>query len=309
MADKFCIFCGNPPEDKNLEHVIPQWLIRLTGREKKDVFVNFPDDHKHLNFMNFKFPACTKCNSKYADLEAKVRPIMVDMLDGKTITGAQASFLMDWFDKVRVGLWLVEMYYEPSIKQDVQPHFYIDSRVALTDRMLSVQRIDMNGKGNGISFLGTTSELFTYMPSAFIMLINDLCFINASVHNLVSPRVGFPNIQHASVINLDQGRFAYSMQPGRHKVANPIITNFIPNKDSITFYQPILKECATDPIVMNDNYVLEHSYNMGAGLGGVFVQKGNVGNTRYLGQNDKVGTKTKLVNLGCQSTEDNIGSK
>ena len=23
------------PEDKNLEHVIPQWLIRLTGRERK----------------------------------------------------------------------------------------------------------------------------------------------------------------------------------------------------------------------------------------------------------------------------------
>lgn len=295
MAEKFCIFCGKKPEDKNLEHVIPQWLIRLTERERKDVFVNFPEDHKHINFINFKFPACTKCNSQYAILEAKVKPILVNVLDGKTITGVDASLLMDWFDKVRVGLWLTEMYLNPGIKEDVQPHFYIDSRVAKTDRMLSIQRVDMHGKGHGISFIGTNTELFKYFPSVFTMLINDVYFINAATHNLVSPRLGFPTLNKPEVLDPFNGRCLYTIGQGRHKVANPIITDFIPNKNSITFYQPILKEFTVDPLVSNDDYVIEHSYDIKNGLGGVFVQKGNVGNIRYLSQSDKTGTKTKDI--------------
>ena len=295
MAEKFCIFCGKVPQDKNLEHVIPQWLIKMTGRERKDVFTNFPEDHRHLNFMNFKFPACTKCNSKYAELEGKVRPIMVNVLEGKPITGADASLLMDWFDKVRIGLWLTDMYYNPEIKEDLQPHFYIDSRVGLTDRMLSIQRIDMNGKGHGISFIGTNFDMFQYLPSAFTLLINDVCFTNASTHNLVSPRVGFPIMEQTRVIDVNLGRFSFNLRPGRHKVTNPIIPTYIPNKDSITFYQPIMKEFADEPIVLNDSYVTEHCYDIDKGLGGVFVQKGNVGNIRYLGKDDKTGTKTKDV--------------
>jgi hypothetical protein len=33
--DKFCVFCGESPENKNKEHVIPQWLIRMTGYSKR----------------------------------------------------------------------------------------------------------------------------------------------------------------------------------------------------------------------------------------------------------------------------------
>jgi len=29
--DKFCIFCGDKPQSKNLEHIIPQWLLKMTG--------------------------------------------------------------------------------------------------------------------------------------------------------------------------------------------------------------------------------------------------------------------------------------
>ena len=105
MAEKFCIFCGKKPENKNMEHVIPQWLIKLTGREKKDVFENFPVSHKHLTFMQYKFPACEKCNSEYSDLESKVRPVVVAILEGKPISGEQISLLLDWFDKVCVGVW------------------------------------------------------------------------------------------------------------------------------------------------------------------------------------------------------------
>jgi hypothetical protein len=39
MAAKICIFCGNPPQGKNKEHVIPQWLIRLTGKPSRMVYL------------------------------------------------------------------------------------------------------------------------------------------------------------------------------------------------------------------------------------------------------------------------------
>jgi len=294
MAEKFCIFCGKKPENKNLEHVIPQWLIKMTGRENKDVFTDFPEDHKHLNFMNFKFPACTKCNTKYAYLEKQVKPIMVAVLDGKPISGAQASLLMDWFDKVRIGLWLAEMYFDPELKANIQPHFFIDSRTAKTDRMLSIQRVNMPGKG--IYFIGTNSAMFTFSPSAFTMLINDMFFINASNHNLVSPKLGFPVLARTKFIDPFLGKVTYSVHSGRHKVTNPIITDFIPNPNSVTFYQPIMKEYVNEPIILNDNYVLKHCYDINVGLGGVFVQQGNTGNIRYLSETDKTSTKTKIVN-------------
>jgi hypothetical protein len=33
--DKFCVFCGEKPENKNKEHIIPKWLIELTGNPNR----------------------------------------------------------------------------------------------------------------------------------------------------------------------------------------------------------------------------------------------------------------------------------
>lgn len=133
MSEKFCIFCGQKPKDKNLEHVVPQWLIKMTGRdrpEKSDTYSLYPDAEKHIPFMRFAFPACTECNSKYSKMESAVKPVLERVLAGQHICGLDASLLMDWFDKVRIGLWLSNMCYDPQLKRDVMPHFFIDSRVA-----------------------------------------------------------------------------------------------------------------------------------------------------------------------------------
>jgi hypothetical protein len=37
--DKFCVFCGKKPQSKNREHIIPQWLIALTGDPNRDVYL------------------------------------------------------------------------------------------------------------------------------------------------------------------------------------------------------------------------------------------------------------------------------
>jgi hypothetical protein len=293
MAEKFCIFCGKKPEHKNMEHVIPQWLIRLTGRENKDVYENYPASHKHLNFMQFKFPACEKCNSEYADLEANVRPIMIDILDGKTVSGEKISLFMDWFDKVRIGLWLVEMCYDPELKRQVHPNFYIDSRIARADRFLSIRKLQMPANSQGISFIGTNTPLFHYFPSVFALIVNNLCFINASNVNLVAPRTGFPYLRENAVLNPFKPEVECSLIHGRKKVTNPIVKPFIPYSESITFYQPILQDVNKQSWVACEDYALNHCYDADAGKCGVFAQKGNQGNIRYLNKTDCIGTKLK----------------
>lgn len=294
MSEKFCIFCGNPPKDKNLEHVIPQWLIHLTGREKKDVFSLYPDSDKHLSFLQFKFPACTGCNTKYAKMEAMVKPVMEKVLAGQSISGAEASLLMDWFDKVRIGLWLTNIYYNPKLKKEIDPHFFIDSRVAKTDRMLSIQRVDFGKEDNqGIYFGGIYTEWFRYCPTAFTMVINDYYFFNAATNNLVGPRIGFPGMAGVKLQDPSKCLLLADVTKGTHKIVNPIIQTFIPHKESVTFYQPIYKDYKGNPLFDIDDYVLNHSYDATTGLGGVFVQHGNIGNTKYLSQEDRTGIKLK----------------
>ena len=107
---KICIFCGKEAQSKNKEHVIPQWLIKHTNRTDKTILIN--PDTPEFKFMSFTFPACTACNDKYAKLESAVKPILLDLMDKKTVTPEQINLLLDWFDKVRIGLWLGQLYLE-----------------------------------------------------------------------------------------------------------------------------------------------------------------------------------------------------
>lgn len=294
MSEKFCIFCGKQPKNKNQEHIVPQWLIKMTGREKSDIFSLYPDAEKHIPFIRFTFPACTECNSKYSKMEAAVKPVLENILYGKTITGADASLLMDWFNKVRIGLWLSNMYYNPKLKKDIVPHFFIDSRVAKTDRMLSIQKLKLSDdEKRGIYFNGTNTHLFDYCPSAFTMVINDYYFFNASNNNLVSQRLGFPGITNVKAENEDTGLLSASFIQGSHKIANPVIQTFIPKQESITFYQPIYHDYLQSELFPISDYEANHSYDISSGIGGVFVQKGNFNNIRYLSQQDRINTKLK----------------
>lgn len=296
MSEKFCIFCGKRPENKNLEHVIPQWLIRMTGREKKNIYAPHPDLGRDIGFLNFSFPACTECNSKFSRMEAAVKPVLERVLSGQSISGADASLLMDWFDKIRIGLWLSNMCYDPKLKHDVNPHYFIETGVAKKDRMLSIQKLNLKPDANkGIYCGGTMTRLFNYCPIAFTMVINDYYFFNASTHNLVSPRVGFPIITHAEKKNSQSGELVLDIENNKHKkVSNPIVRTFTPGLNALTFYQPIYRDFLTPendfPI---DDYMSQHSYDIASGLGGVFVQNGFAHKAKYLEQSERIGIKLK----------------
>jgi hypothetical protein len=86
-----------------------QWLIELTGPPKRTV--NFgvnplTGKQPRFDWSSFAFPACSSCNEKYSDLEGAVKPIVERLLGRIPITGYEFVKLLDWLDKVRIGLWL-----------------------------------------------------------------------------------------------------------------------------------------------------------------------------------------------------------
>ena len=173
---KFCIFCGNPPQDKNAEHIIPQWLINMTGKRSRVMNLESVTD-RPISFITFKFPACEKCNSDYAKLEALVKPVMEKILAGQSVSAVDLHNLLDWFDKVRVGLWLGFLQLKGDV-EDKKPHMHIKTRVGRKDRMLIVERVDDTQTGIGI--IGANTEAFLESPSAFQLRINNYIFTNVS---------------------------------------------------------------------------------------------------------------------------------
>lgn len=86
--DKVCIFCGQPPQEKNKEHIIPKWLMKLTDTEKKlmSVGVNWKKGEEiKFNFSSFTFPSCTKCNTDFAKIEALVKPVVENILNDEFV--------------------------------------------------------------------------------------------------------------------------------------------------------------------------------------------------------------------------------
>ncbi|GAG83166.1 unnamed protein product [marine sediment metagenome] len=107
--EKVCVFCGNQPESKTSEHVLPQWLIELTGNPKRKAEFGY----KHLengklakrkfSFDAFKFPACKSCNQSFSEFEAKTKGIAHKIITEDPLSSSELSTLLDWFDKIRIG--------------------------------------------------------------------------------------------------------------------------------------------------------------------------------------------------------------
>ncbi len=280
---KFCIFCGQKPEKKNNEHVIPQWLSKMTGRYHKVCNLAGVTD-KQISFSALQFPACTKCNEDFSALEADAKRIITSVLDAKPISAQEISRLLDWFDKIRVGLWLAELTLSQKV-EEIDPNFYITERVGQKDRMLMVERL--KDAGHGISFVGTNTAIFREMPSAFQLIINDCVFTNASENGLVSNKLGFPIYDKPRP---DTGRgTVVTIRPGRNKTGHPVVDKYNASPTTTLIYQPMYKIVASQNIASEYDapYVKEHSIDATNGVGGIFYQRGDNA-VKYLGENEKL---------------------
>jgi len=235
---KFCVFCGDKPKEKTKEHIIPKWLIEYTGELKRLIQVG----EKNFSFDQLTFPACDKCNNDYSELEGKAKNALLKIFNNEELTDIDVNNLLDWFDKVRIGLWLLSLKmvnYFPELTDDIEPKFYISQRIRKADRLLNIVKI--NNTRKGINFVGTVSPQFLLTPSCFGLIINNYFFTNISYNFLFNERLGFPKIKSMSYDENFNITASLSRTPG--KLKTPLVLDIIENS-GITFFQPIVPTAA-----------------------------------------------------------------
>jgi hypothetical protein len=242
MSDnRFCVFCGKPPEKKNREHILPQWLLELTGDPKR--VINFGTNYKNgrtirFDWMNFCVPACEVCNSEFSDLERRAKSYVITLLERKALTSIEYSDFMDWMDKVRIGLWVAYHFIQGN-PTDIKPSFHIKTRMCQKDRMIAIYPIE--GDGKGLNAFGVESLVFHSQPSCLGLRINDILILNISSDFLFSSRCGFPfprrcvtMLDGENVGMMDTSNFDITRKVKHPLIRKPVI------KPSIHLYQPIM---------------------------------------------------------------------
>ena len=147
------MFCGKRPTDKNREHVVPRWLLEMTGSSRRlATFAPVWNDRtKELDvlripFSKFVFPAYTDCNERFSELEGSAKQVMEKMLGHEEISAADLSVMLSWLDKVRTGLWLA-FYFLQRNYWTIDPHMAIADRVDRADRLVFLYRATETREG------------------------------------------------------------------------------------------------------------------------------------------------------------------
>jgi len=199
---KACVFCGDRPEEKTKEHIIPQWLIELTGDPNRIANLGGIGEPKLFAFDQFVFPACQTCNAKYSHLEIKAKTAIHALMNGDKINEQDGEVLLNWFDKVRIGMWLggMKLHGNPS---EIEPKFHISSRMGQHDRLLYIGRAKVWSKS--LNFMLIDEPFFQHVPSVFSMYFNGFFFITVSSVGVSGAGLGLPYMKPTSkVINGEQ---------------------------------------------------------------------------------------------------------
>jgi hypothetical protein len=216
---KKCVFCGENPVSKNREHILPRWLIEYTGHPKRSMNLPVYDEQKrsfhlkHIPFDQFVFPACERCNSGFSDLEASVRQALFDLLDRRTVNLQSAETLLDWFDKIRVGLWLAAQIWDKA-PIGIQPKFHIGTRIARHDRLLYISTCKQSKKG--LRFTGINDPIFKCLPSYVSLRICSMAFVSASHIGICAGALGLPKVKVDRLLDDEYGMVNIIMpKPGK----------------------------------------------------------------------------------------------
>lgn len=262
--NRFCVFCGEKPEKKNREHVLPQWLLELTGDPKRvvDFGINFENgDTIRFDWSNFCVPACEACNSEYSHLEGRAKSYVQRLLARSALTSYEYSDFLDWLDKVRIGVWIAYFFIQKN-PTDINPKFHIKTRVGQKDRMIAIYPIA--GCGKGLNAYGAESLIFHNQPSCFALRINDLLILNISSDYLFSGRCGFPfpKINFFMLDGYDANLMRLDDFSITRNIKHPLIRRFIA-KPSIHLYQPIMPKLHGDGFQSGflglDSYLIKHT--------------------------------------------------
>lgn len=236
---KFCVFCGEIPDRKNREHILPQWLLKMTGNPKR--VVNFGINYEtgktiKFDWSNFVVPSCEKCNTKYSDVEVRAKEYVERILEKEALSSREYIDFMDWLDKVRIGVWIAYHLIQKNPTK-IQPKFHIDTRISAKDRMIAIYPAKSGERG--LNAFGVESLVFHRQPSCFGLKINNILILNMSSDYLFASRCGFPypKIFEALLDGENAGMMQLSDFDITHQIKHPLIEERI-FKSCIHLYQP-----------------------------------------------------------------------
>lgn len=277
---KHCVFCGQKPDEKTLEHVLPRWLIEHTGDPKRTVqlgqtWKDGPEKPQTITFAfdQFRFPACRACNGKFSKLESDAKRIILSLETHEDVSIKEVDTLLDWFDKVRVGLWLGSRQLGTALFRANAPKFFIENRMRHADRSLFITRFP-NTDMKGLSFFGTQTPIFGSMPSVFGLRINDLFFINASRSSLFSMRAGWPFVKDIPEGTSGLVRYRPKFFKGTERQMPPLIP-YAWKFPCLRIYQPIVgtvQAGATLPELLTTSWMTEQLIGDGSTAGRLLIE-------------------------------------
>ncbi|MFN3779244.1 MAG: hypothetical protein ACK4SI_09645 [Brevundimonas aurantiaca] len=247
----------------------------MTGDPKRRVVlgVNHSDARpiRVFAFDQFTFPACDACNNAYSHLESVVAPIVVKLRQKEAVSELEVDTLLDWLDKVRIGLWLGTRYLNNNLAE-VDPLFHITSRMGQSDRALFITHTDA---ADGLTVCGVYSLMFALMPSVFGLRINDMLLVSASTDLMISKSLGFPYASHRwATEGVEVG---LTVQPGTERVS-PIDFGAQYRFPALKIFQPMYrKHLAVGMQQHRSEYIRGHSLNPLYGRGRVLVQSDRPG--------------------------------
>ncbi|MDX8480912.1 MULTISPECIES: hypothetical protein [Mesorhizobium] len=277
---RHCVFCGQTAENKNREHILPKWLLELTGDPSRVVTMAFePQSGEPIKFAwsALVMPACEACNTQYSTLESAVKPILMALLERRAVTSRQYFLLLDWLDKVRVCLWLNQLILQKAM-ETIDPHLHVGNRIGTKDRLLYLYTLD--GQAKGLNAFGIESLIFRHQPSCFALRVNDIILFNASSDYAFSDGCGFWHPEHIDryVDGELAGRVGFRGFAMTRKIAHPIV-DYPLLKAAIRVIQPIAQRGEDGqflgPLRQNESYHLSHMSDPSRGAGILFRQLDN----------------------------------
>jgi len=279
--EKTCIFCGKPPKNKTKEHIIPKWLIEFTKQNYEKLpfgpYYKFDESNKLIldfrtfPFKNFVYPACKTCNNEYSELEKRVKVVVLKLLNESPLANIDFNLLLSWFDKIRIGLYLANIYNSQNIL-GIQPKFYINQGAQTKDRMLLIYRIP--DREDNLLFGGVGLPAFIHYPLSFFLIINNYGFLNICDDLLLAKSFGLP-YPEKRFLCYDQNFDI--IVPGTNKIEYPVID--VEYQEICTqIYQPILNNDFKNLIKQKcpENHYKQVFSTRDSNYGRIFYKKPNI---------------------------------
>jgi hypothetical protein len=198
-AKKQCIFCGEIPRDCTEEHIVPRWLVKLTGPPKRKGKLHHPLGQS-VPYERSVARACKRCNKRYERvLETPVSAAIRSIVDTRCVDFASVHLIMDWIDKLRWGNWILGLIHTGNPFR-IAPTSMIDGFVGRWEQLLWI--FATPEPCLRLVTLGSTYDYFYLQyPHVFGMFVNGVAFISHS-EVLCCQRL-LPNIPRYQICGFD----------------------------------------------------------------------------------------------------------